>query len=151
MLKKSIRSLCLTALVVGGFQLSTLNVATATILPSALTPALQEITGKSALVQKTHRRSYRHTHRRRYSPRRRYDRRRYGTRYRSRRPRYDHYYRGWWYDTPWWAAPLVIPRATNNRAHRRWCGNRYRSYNPRTDSFLGYDGIYYRCRSPYRR
>lgn len=36
------------------------------------------------------------------------------------------------------------------RAHVNWCLNRYRSYNPRTDRFLGYDGRYHRCRSPYR-
>ncbi len=36
------------------------------------------------------------------------------------------------------------------RSHVNWCLNRYRSYNPRTDQYLGYDGRYHYCRSPFR-
>jgi BA14K-like protein len=32
--------------------------------------------------------------------------------------------------------------------HVQWCLNRYRSYSPRTDTFMGYDGHRYLCRSP---
>ncbi|WP_346914282.1 BA14K family protein [uncultured Roseibium sp.] len=42
------------------------------------------------------------------------------------------------------------PRYHRSDAHVRWCLNRYRSYNPRTDQYLGYDGYYHYCRSPYR-
>jgi len=42
------------------------------------------------------------------------------------------------------------PRYRRSRAHVNWCLNRYRSYNPRTDQYLGYDGYYHYCRSPYR-
>ncbi|WP_346895510.1 BA14K family protein [uncultured Roseibium sp.] len=42
------------------------------------------------------------------------------------------------------------PRYHGSRAHVNWCLNRYKSYNPRTDQYLGYDGYYHRCRSPYR-
>ncbi|AXS39530.1 BA14K family protein [Breoghania sp. L-A4] len=41
------------------------------------------------------------------------------------------------------------PRRAGSR-HVRWCLNRYRSYNPRTDQYLGYDGRYHYCRSPFR-
>lgn len=88
---------------------------------------------------------------------RRYDPHRHGPRFRHRRDRYRHYHGGWYYAYPWWfyAVPpvIVIPPATRptylNR-HVQWCLNRYRSYNVRTDTFVGYDGIRRRCRSPYR-
>jgi hypothetical protein len=31
----------------------------------------------------------------------------------------------------------------------RWCKKRYRSYNVRTDRYLGYNGKYRRCVSPF--
>lgn len=34
-------------------------------------------------------------------------------------------------------------------AHVNWCLNRYRSYNPQTNRYLGYDGYYKICYSPY--
>lgn len=43
--------------------------------------------------------------------------------------------------------PVVIRNAGN--AHVNWCLDRYQSYDPRTDTFLGYDGLYHRCISPY--
>lgn len=33
--------------------------------------------------------------------------------------------------------------------HVRWCANRYRSYDASTDTYLGSDGYWHRCRSPY--
>jgi hypothetical protein len=72
------------------------------------------------------------------------DRRRYRTN------RYRHHYQGFWYAVPFWlySTPRRYYGYSNN--HVRWCLHRYRSYNPRTDMFLGYDGRYHRCRSPYR-
>lgn len=45
--------------------------------------------------------------------------------------------------------PGTVIRHAGNR-HVTWCLNHYKSYNPATDRFLGYDGIYHRCNSPYR-
>ncbi|WP_394706316.1 BA14K family protein [Breoghania sp.] len=70
-------------------------------------------------------------------------------RYRRPPPRYRRPPRnGWRYRR----YPPPPPRAhiRARRAHVNWCLRRYRSYNPRTDRFLGYDGRYHRCRSPYR-
>lgn len=72
--------------------------------------------------------------------------RRYGRRYRYRP--YGHTYRGWRYSPPRYRRPRAAP-TYNRHAHVRWCLRRYRSYNPRTDQFLGYDGYYHYCRSPY--
>ena len=33
--------------------------------------------------------------------------------------------------------------------HVTWCEQNYRSYNPGTDTYLGYDGAYHYCVSPY--
>jgi len=89
----------------------------------------------------------------------RYNKRWHGDRYRNRYGNYRHYHNGYYYASPWWllTAPLVAgaviaPRAYDNDygdGHVQWCLNRYRSYNPNTDSFLGYDGRYHRCNSPY--
>ncbi len=89
-----------------------------------------------------------------------YDRSRHGDRYRSRHGNYRHYHNGYYYSSPWWlAAPLIggallggaygAPRYDRGGDHVEWCLNRYRSYNPKTDRFLGYDGEYHRCNSPY--
>ncbi|MFO0991857.1 MAG: BA14K family protein [Hyphomicrobiales bacterium] len=89
-----------------------------------------------------------------------YDRHRHGDRYRYKHGRYTHYHNGWYYNSPWWiAGPLIggallggafgAPRYDGGDNHVEWCLDRYRSYNPRTDSFLGYDGEYHRCNSPY--
>jgi hypothetical protein len=72
------------------------------------------------------------------------DRRRY------RSDRYRHHYQGFWYAFPFWLYSTPAPSYRYSNNHVRWCLNRYRSYNPRTDMFLGYDGRYHRCRSPYR-
>lgn len=88
---------------------------------------------------------------------RHWDRRYHGPRYRYRRPGWGHYHGGYWYRTPWWTLPLVAPAIVapapvyggGGSAHVQWCLNRYRSYNPQTDQFLGYDGAYHYCNSPY--
>ena len=86
----------------------------------------------------------------------RYNRFAHGPRYRYRHGGFRHYNNGWWYASPFWfgaiaAAPYYYarPRAYYGGGHVEWCLNRYNSYNPRTDSFLGYDGYYRRCNSPY--
>ena len=33
--------------------------------------------------------------------------------------------------------------------HVAWCEAHFRSYSPATDSYLGFDGYYHRCVSPY--
>ena len=83
----------------------------------------------------------------------RWDRRNHGPRYRSKRSGYNHYYGGYWYRTPWWmtvVVPVLPIYGGGGDAHVQWCLNKYRSYNPQTDQFLGYDGIYHYCNSPYR-
>jgi hypothetical protein len=94
----------------------------------------------------------------------RYDRNRHGYRYTHARRGYRHYYGGYFYASPWWLAPtlsfgLVMPQyapqyapqySGQSSGHVQWCHNRFRSYNAATDSYLGYDGQYHRCNSPYR-
>lgn len=91
----------------------------------------------------------RHRHGHRYYPR--YNRHYHGRRYKYRRDGYSHFYGGYFYAWPWWYNSLYYyPRRTYAYgAHERWCLNRYRSYNPRTDMYLGYDGRYHYCNSPY--
>jgi type IV secretory pathway TrbD component len=73
---------------------------------------------------------------------------RHRRRYRS--DRYRHRYQGFWYAFPFWLYSTPAPSYRYSGNHVQWCLHRYRSYNPRTDMFLGYDGRYHRCRSPYR-
>jgi hypothetical protein len=85
----------------------------------------------------------------------RYQRRHHGERYHSRRSNYRYYRDGWWYSRPFWNMPgfgfgITIGPGGRSSAHVEWCEDRYRSYNRRTDMFLGYDGDYHRCNSPYR-
>jgi BA14K-like protein len=76
-----------------------------------------------------------------------------GNRCRSRFGDCRHYYRGYYYETPWWTIPLILgdqmTRRNYGNAHVRWCLSRYHSYNPRTDLWLGNSGRRYRCNSPY--
>ena len=74
----------------------------------------------------------------------------HGHRYRHKRHGYSYYYGGYWYATPWWTFPIQEPYYNDEDAHVDWCRRHYRSYNPVTDMYLGYDGKYHRCRSPYR-
>lgn len=55
---------------------------------------------------------------------------------------------------PIYVQPRVVirPRTVIRRAgnmHVNWCYNRYQSYDARTDTYLGFDGLYHRCLSPY--
>jgi hypothetical protein len=87
----------------------------------------------------------------------RYNSQRHGSRHRQARSGYRHHHRGYYYASPWWlAAPafglsIVVPQYSghSHSAHVQWCHNRFRSYNAATDRYLGYDGIYHRCNSPY--
>ncbi|MGE0004298.1 MAG: BA14K family protein [Parvibaculaceae bacterium] len=83
-----------------------------------------------------------------------YDRHRHGHRYKQRHGRYRYHHGGWWYSRPWWTlGPSITlgigPGYDDDSAHVSWCLDHYRSYNPRTDRYLGYDGDYHRCNSPY--
>jgi hypothetical protein len=85
----------------------------------------------------------------------RYERHRHGKRYHRRFGNYRHYHDGWWYSRPFWRIPgfglgITIDPGNRSNAHVAWCEDRYRSYNPRTDMYLGYDGDYHYCNSPYR-
>jgi hypothetical protein len=127
--------------------------ASAATLPS---PAFAA-TGATATVEYVDTRRYDRKHVR-------YDRYRHGYRYSHARRGYRHYYGGYFYASPWWLAPtlsfgLVMPQyapqyapqySGQSSGHVQWCHNRFRSYNAATDSYLGYDGQYHRCNSPYR-
>lgn len=139
MLSKSRKALTMALFFVGGLQVGAMNAASAATLPSVGPIEILQTVGTGD-VHKVHRRAYRHYHRRRH-----------GRRYRRRRPGHRYYYGGWWYATPWYLGAVIAPPPRRyGRRHVRWCLDRYRSYNPRTDRFLGYDGRYHRCRSPYR-
>ena len=83
-----------------------------------------------------------------------------------------HYYRGGYYQTPWWTLPVIIGGgiAANNyygsnyyddgsydhgydsgmsSRHVRYCLNKYRSYNPRNNTWVAYSGQVRKCYSPY--
>lgn len=85
-----------------------------------------------------------------------------------------HYYRGGYYEIPWWTLPLIVGGgiAANNyydndyygddyydddyddggrmgSRHVRWCLNKYRSYNPRNNTWVAYSGQVKKCYSPY--
>jgi hypothetical protein len=95
-----------------------------------------------------------------------WDMRRDGNRCRTMNGNCRHFYRGYYYQTPWWTLPLIIggAAAANNgyydngygyhyrhrgNWHVRACMDRYRSYNPATDMYLGNDGRYHRCMIGY--
>jgi hypothetical protein len=132
-------------LLTGMIMLFPAQPSTAGALPSAALeiPSVQDIGTQSSdlLIQAGHRHRYR------------YNRHHHGNRYRYYRRGYPHFYGGFYYAWPWWySSPYYYypRRAYAYGAHERWCLNRYRSYNPRTDMFLGYDGRYHYCNSPYR-
>lgn len=98
----------------------------------------------------------------------RYNRYRHGYRCNGWSNNCRHYYRGYWYQNPWWTYPAIgigigigagayynddyydapPPRAYGNR-HVAWCMDRYRSYNPRTNTWVAYSGQVNQCISPY--
>jgi hypothetical protein len=87
-----------------------------------------------------------------------YNRSRHGRRCNFRHDDCRNYYRGSYYQNPWWLIPGIVggnliqneirdSRYANN--HVRWCQDRYRSYNIRTNTWLSYSGQYRQCNSPY--
>ena len=75
----------------------------------------------------------------------------HGRRCMTRTQNCRHYYRGYYYQTPWWALPLIIGGAVTNhnhygQSHARWCQSRYRSYDWRSNTYLGNDGYRHVCR-----
>ena len=86
---------------------------------------------------------------------RRYDRRRHGKRHSNRRHGYKHQYDGFYYSYPWWlySAPAVYYgtryAGSDYELHVEWCEDRYRSYDERRDAYMGYDGFWHACISPY--
>ena len=111
--------------------------------------------GSSAVEEvKQRKRSHRS---RRHS--RRYDRHRHGHRYSYRRPGFDFYYGGYYYDSPWWIGPGIgigvtvpvyptVPQLHLPPAHIQWC-SRYRTYDPVTDTYVPRIGVRARCQSPF--
>ena len=65
-------------------------------------------------------------------------------RHRYKNRYYYAYYDDWYDYYDYYDGPVRY-----DDAHTRWCKKRYRSYNVRTDRYLGYDGRFHRCRSPF--
>jgi hypothetical protein len=92
---------------------------------------------------------------------RRWDSRRDGQRCRYRNGNCKHYYQGYYYFNPWWqfARPPVFGgvffgntyayQHNSGNRHVQWCYDHYRSYNARYNTWVGYSGRVYQCRSPY--
>lgn len=87
---------------------------------------------------------------------RRYERRKHGKRFKRRRHSHKHYYNGFYYTNPWWlySAPIVAYggaryAGSDYELHVEWCEDRYRSYDERRDAYMGYDGYWHACISPY--
>ena len=77
-----------------------------------------------------------------------------GNRCLSRMGNCQHFHQGYYYENPWWILPLVvggvIAAADNGGgSHVQWCSSHYRSYNARTDTWVGNNGVHYRCNSGY--
>lgn len=83
---------------------------------------------------------------------------RHGDRCSRRNNHCRHYYRGFYYENPWWILPMVgAGIALSNRGyddgygsrHVEWCLDHYRSYNIRTNTWVSYSGRIRECISPY--
>jgi hypothetical protein len=133
----------LAALAAAGAQFAVLGGASALTVPVPTAPVASDVGQWNGQLEEVRR--YRRPH---YRGHHRYYRHRH---FRRRRPGYGYYYGGWWYARPWWMvpAPRPAPNYGGNR-HVNWCLSRYRSYNPSTDRYLGFDGRYHRCHSPFR-
>jgi hypothetical protein len=126
----------------------------ASAMPVTAQPVAQ--TGSADLMVEV---NHRRTHRDRIV---RYDRNRHGPRCSRWSRNCGHFYRGYYYGSPWWTLPLVgstvvigsSPRYYSGRRagsrHVQWCLDHYRSYNVRTNTWISYDGDVRQCRSPYR-
>jgi hypothetical protein len=140
-----LRSALVTAAAAGGLALMA-SAASAATLPVQSAPSFAvPLVVDGAAVELI---SHRH-----------WNRWRHGPRYRYRRPGFRHYHGGWWYRSPWWGLGITVPLVpplvaaplpAYGGSHVAWCEARYRSYNPATDQYLGYDGYYHYCNSPYR-
>lgn len=101
-----------------------------------------------------------------------WDRERHGSRCEYRRGECRHFYRGFYYETPWWTLPFAVDESIGSRriyngdedyfdddddddegawssSHIDWCLNRYRSYNPRNNTWVSYSGKVRECISPF--
>jgi hypothetical protein len=91
-----------------------------------------------------------------------WDRRRDGRRCSERFDNCRHFYRGYYYETPWWTLPLIVGgsvaayddydddyEVAYGSSHVEWCLDRYRSYNPSTNTWVSYSGEVRECISPY--
>jgi hypothetical protein len=100
-----------------------------------------------------------------------WDRERHGSRCEYRRGECRHFYRGYYYETPWWTLPIVVGDSIGSNpyydgdpeyyddedfqddgwdnSHIEWCLNRYRSYNPRNNTWISYSGEVHECISPF--
>lgn len=122
------------ALLLAGFvHMTNTNTAAAMAVPANSASALAGLSDGETMIEKVKHRRYRRRH--------------YGPRFRGQRRGHRHYYRGWYYTYPWWLH--VAPAPSYGDSHVDWCLRRFRSYNPRTNQYLGYDGYYHRCVSPY--
>jgi len=149
---RKVRAVIFGAIVGGYAVLAGLGGAEAAFVAGGIAP-LPGTADDTPLIRKADHPHYhfrkKHSHSdRKLRHRHRYDRRRHGGRYRHRRPGFSFYFGGYWYSMPWWN--YSVPRRYCGNRHVEWCLGRYRSYNPNTDRYLGYDGHYHRCRSPYR-
>lgn len=101
----------------------------------------------------------------------RWNQERDGRRCLSRDDRCRNFYRGYYYETPWWTAPLIIGGGLAARHayeddssydddssyeddsygddHVQWCIDRYRSYDPRTNTWVSHGGRVEQCFSPF--
>jgi hypothetical protein len=99
-----------------------------------------------------------------------WERERHGSRCEYRRGECRHFYRGFYYETPWWTLPFAVGEGIgSNRhydededfyddedneggwsnSHIEWCLKRYRSYNPRNNTWVSYSGKVKECISPF--
>lgn len=148
MFKQSFLSLALIGAGALGFSAVAANAVT---LPAVPQTAVQTGSTADNLVQVNHRRDHRQL-------RKNWDRRRDGDRCGRRNGNCRHFYRGYYYSSPWWTLPLiggaiVLGNQGYNdgygNAHVRWCANQYRSYNPRYNTWVSYSGQVRQCNSPY--
>lgn len=72
-----------------------------------------------------------------------------GRRYGKNRHHNKYYYGIYGYPDGSYSSENQYYYSSSNGNHVRWCVNRYRSYDTSTDTYLGSDGYWHRCRSPY--
>ncbi len=60
-----------------------------------------------------------------------------------------HFYRGYYYETPWWTLPLIaggVIASQNGNGHVAWCRAHYRHYRAWNNTYQGKNGKWYVCR-----